>query len=105
MKNEEYLEFLRSVLIKIENVNNLLGHKPVRHIPAYHKMLGVQQKLGGLSREYKNRMFHQLVGTRSILHYFLNGNYCEGKKRLTQLKKELIIICLDLQKKNENNKV
>jgi len=104
MDNQEYVEFLRTVLIKIENTINLMDQKPSKHIPSYHKMLGVQQKLAGLDQSYKNKMFPQLINVRSIIHYFMNGRYAESYAHINKLKGDIIKICLDINE-NEKNKV
>ena len=44
MNTEEYVEFLKSVLIKIKNANNLLNQDPRNHILSYHTILIVHQK-------------------------------------------------------------
>lgn len=98
MNNDEYFEFLRSLLIKIENVINLLDQEIPKHILAYHKALGVQQKIAGLDDSYRNRLFPQMVNTRSVVHFLLNGKYEEAYKKTNQLKGDLIKICLNIRK-------
>ena len=103
MNNNEFVEFLKKVLIKIENVINLIEQDIPKHIPAYNKMLGVQQKLVKLDENYKMQMFSQLITTRSIINYFMNGRYREGYNKVLKLKNELITICLRIGN-NERNK-
>jgi len=103
MENDEYIVFLKSVLIKIENTVNLLKQKPSKHIPAYHKMLGVQQKLSGLSKSYKNKMFSELIAVRSSINYLMNGRYDEAYGQIIKLKKNIVKICLEIEKKNEKD--
>ena len=103
MDTEEYVEFLKSVLIKIENALHLMEHNPSRHIPAYNKMLGVQQKLAGLDQKYKEMLFPQIINSRSVISYFMNGRYEEAKSHTLRLKSDLIKICLEI--KNEKNTV
>ena len=55
MDSKEYVDFLKSVLVKIENALFLIEQKPAKHIPAYNKILGVQQKLAGLDQKYKEK--------------------------------------------------
>ena len=98
MNNEEYLEFLKSLLIKIENVVNLLEQKPSRHIPAYNKMLGVRQKFSNIGDEYKNSLFPHLVGVKSIIHYLMNGRYDDAYHRVIKLKSDLVKIYISLKK-------
>ena len=105
MDNEEYVDFIKSLLIKIENVLNLLDQKPSKHIPAYQKMLGVNQKIAELNRDYRNKMFHQMIKTRGIINYLMNGRYEDARKEIIKLKSGLVHICLDIQGNNENNKV
>jgi len=97
VENKEFIQFLKTTLIKIENVINLMNQDVPKHIPAYNKMLGVQQKLGALSQERKGQMFSQLIITRSVINYFMNGRYGDGFKRVLELKKELIAICFRIE--------
>lgn len=103
MENEEFIQFLKSTLIKIENAINLVKQNVPKHIPAYNKILGVQQKLAGLEDEQKSQLFSQLITTRSIISYFINGRYNEGHKQILKLKTELVNICLGIEK-NERDK-
>ena len=103
MDTEEYVEFLRSLLIKIENTLSFIEQKPAKHIPAYNKILGVQQKLAGLGQDRKSQLFSQLITIRSIIHYFMNGRYGEAYKQILKLKTELVNICLSIEK-NERDK-
>jgi hypothetical protein len=103
MDTEEYVEFLRSVLVKIENALVLVEQQPSKHIPAYNKILGVQQKLAGLDQKHKEMLFSQVILTRSIVSYFTNGRYEEGYSQILRLKCDLIKICLEI--KNEKNTV
>ncbi len=103
MNNGEYVSFLKSVLIKIENAINLIEQKTPKHIPAYHKILGVQQKLGSLHKSYKNELFSQLINVRGIINYLTNGNYKDAHFRILQLKKDLINICCEIE--NEKNTI
>lgn len=103
MDSKEYVEFLRSVLVKIENALFLIEQKPSKHIPAYNKILGVQQKLAGLDQKYKDMLFSQIVTTRSVISYLMNGRYKEAHSQILKLKGDLIRICVEL--KNEKNTV
>ncbi len=103
MGNEEFVQFLKSTLIKIENVINLVKQDVPKHIPAYNKILGVQQKLAGLEEDRKSQLFPQLITTRSIINYLINGRYIEGYKQILKLKTELVNICLSIEK-NERDK-
>jgi hypothetical protein len=98
MLNEEFIQFLKSTLVKIENTIKLIDQDAPKHIPAYNKILGVQQKLAGLDEEHKARLFSQLITTRSIINYFMNGRYVEGRKQILKLKKELCEICYGAEK-------
>ena len=51
MENAEFIDSIKSVLIKMENAINLLRGDKTKHIPAYHKLLGVQQKLEIMSEQ------------------------------------------------------
>ena len=103
MGNEEFVQFLKSTLIKVENAINLVGQDVPKHIPAYNKILGVQQKLASLEDEQKSQLFSQLIVTRSIISYFMNCRYNEGYKQILKLKTGLVNICLSIEK-NERNK-
>ena len=88
MYNDEFVKFLKGTLVKIENVINLMRQDVPKHIPAYHKILGVQQKLAELNRDRKAQMFSQLITTRSIINYFMNGRYQDGYNQVLKLKQE-----------------
>ena len=103
MDNKEYVDFLRVVLIKIENALNFMEQETPKHIPAYNKMLGVQQKLAGLDQKYKERLFPQIVNSRSAVSYFMNGRYEDAHAQILKLKGDLIKICLEI--KNEKDTV
>ena len=103
MKNEEYMSFLRSVLVKMENAINLAKQKPPKHIPAYNKMLGVQQKFAELDQEGKNLLFSNIVNTRSIINYFMNGYYTRAYDQMLKLKTDLVNIYLEIE--NEKNTI
>jgi len=98
MENKEFVQFLKSVLVKIENTINLIEQDVPKHIPAYNKVLGVQQKLSDLDNEKKAQMFSQLITTRSIINYFMNGRYNEAHQQVLKLKKELVNICFAIEK-------
>jgi len=103
MVNEELIQFLKSTLIKIENALNLVEQDIPKHIPAYNKILGVQQKLAGLDDDHKCQFFSQLILVRSIINYFMNGRYDTGHKQIIKLKRELVNICLSVEK-NERDR-
>jgi hypothetical protein len=103
MEKEEFVQFLKSTLIKIENAINLLEQDMPKHIPAYNKILGVQQKLACLGDDKKAQLFSQLITTRSIISYFMNGRYIDGHKQILKLKRELVNIYLSVEK-NERDK-
>jgi hypothetical protein len=98
MEDREFVDFLKGTLVKIENAINLLNHYPPRHIPAYRKILGVQQKLNGLPKESRDQMFSQFITVKSILSYFLNGRYEEGAEQIERLRVSIVTLCLQLQK-------
>ena len=102
MNNKEFVIFLKTALVKIENVINLLHQHTPKHIPAYHKALGVQQKINGLCKERREQMFSQIITVRSVINYLLNGRYNDASEQVLKLKKELIQICVQLE--NENNR-
>ncbi len=99
MDNDEFLCFLKSILTKIENVINMLTQDIPKHIPAYHKMLGIQQKVSDLGDKERTLLFLQIIGIRSVLNYLLNGRYEEAKTRVFNLKKEFIDLYILLKKK------
>jgi hypothetical protein len=98
MSSRDYFEFLRNLLIKIENALNLLGQEYPKHIPSYRKILGVQQKISGLPIDDKNKLFSQLICVRGIINYFLNGRYDEAYSQILRLKSDLVKICLEIEK-------
>jgi len=104
MNSDEYIVFLKSLLVKIENALNLIEQPVPKHIPSYRKILGVQQKIVELPIEYKNKMFSQLIGVRGILNYFLNGRYKEAHSHIIKLKTDLVKICFNIiEKENERD--
>lgn len=103
MESEEFVQFLKITLIKIENAINLVEQDVPKHIPAYNKILGVQQKLAGLGEDRKSQLFPQLITTRSIINYFMNGRYNYGHQQILKLKTELVNIYLSIEK-NERDK-
>jgi len=105
MENEEFVQFLKSTLIKIENAINLIEQDTPKHIPAYNKILGVQQKIAGLEEDRKSQLFSQLITIRSIINYFMNGRYDFGHKQILKLKRELVNICLGVEKSERNKNI
>ena len=103
MNNDEYIVFLKSLLVKIENALNLIEQPVPKHIPSYRKILGVQQKIAELPIEYKDKMFSQLIGVRGILNYFLNGRYKDAYLHIIKLKTDLVKICFNIIKKENEN--
>jgi len=98
MNNEEYIYFLKRVLVKIENAINLMNHMTPRHIPSYNKMLGVIQKIEGSN---KKSLAFQLITAKSTVSYFINGNYDYAYTQMLKLKGELIKICLELENEKD----
>lgn len=96
MNKDEYIDFLKGTLLKIENVINLLEQD--KHIAAHNKILGVQQKLAGLDTEHKTELFPQMVATRGIINQLMNGRYKEAYDYVLKLKKDIINICLRLER-------
>ncbi len=103
MESVEYLSFLKSTLVKIENTINLIGQEPPKYIPAYHKVLGIQQKIGGLEEQYRSKLFTQIICVRGIVNYLLNGRYKEAYDKIICLKSDLINICIEIEK-NERDR-
>jgi hypothetical protein len=97
MNDAEFVQFLKGTLIKIENIISLMEQDVPKHIPAYNKVLGVQQKLSGLDKEHKSKMFPQLITTRAIVNYFMNGRYQDGFAQVLKLKKELCQFCFQIE--------
>lgn len=102
---EEIYNVIQRTLVLIENADNLLKSDPPVHIPAYHKILGVQQKLERLPKEMRECFFTQIIATRGTISYFLNGRYDEGRKQLLNIKKDLIKLGLKLHENNQNSVV
>lgn len=105
MNNDDLVDFLKSTLVKIENAVNLLSQDIPKHIPAYHKSLGIQQKFAGLDGELRGQFLPQIIAARSIINYLTNGRYKDALSRLQQLKGELIRFCSQLEKKNERDNI
>jgi len=103
MNDNEFVQFLKGTLVKIENAINLLDQEYPKHIPSYNKILGIQQKLADLDKSHKEEMFSQLITTRSIVNYFMNGRYQHGYSQILKLKQELVNICIKIES-NERDK-
>jgi hypothetical protein len=97
ISQDALIVFIKSVLLKIENVEKLMAQDPPTHIPAYNKLLGINIKFEDLPRESKQWFFPQLVMTRGVITLFLNGRYTDGLKQLSTIKKDLIKIVKDLE--------
>jgi len=103
MDSQEYLFFLKSVLIKIENTINLIDQTPSKHIPAYHKMLGVQQKFLGLDKTDRCRFLPQIIKVRGIINYLTNGSYGRASEQIFKLKGEIVQICVNINNEKVTN--
>ena len=103
MNSDEYIIFLKSLLIKIENTINLIEQEPPKHIPAYRKMLGVQQKMAELKMPHKSDLFTQFIKVKGIINYLMNGHYEKAYAQILGLKAELVQICLGI--KNEKDTI
>lgn len=104
MNNEELVAFLKTTLIKVENAINLLDQDVPKHIPAYHKALGIQQKLSLLPGIRRDQMFSQIIIARSIINYLMNGRYEDALAQILKLRKEFVQICMQLQNEKNTNK-
>ena len=104
MNTDEYIIFLKSTLIKIENAINLLNIGCPKHILAYHKMLGVQQKISKLEENHRNQLFEEIIIIRSVIHYLINGKYGRAFSQIIKLKKNIIKICSVLENERNKNK-
>jgi hypothetical protein len=89
-EKEDLILFIKSILLKVENIEKLVADSPPKHIPAYQKVLGIQQKFDILSREQKQYFFPQMVMTRGIVTLFMNGRYEDALKQLMLIKRDLI---------------
>jgi hypothetical protein len=87
---EDLIIFLKSILLKIENIENFMKISPPKHIPAYQKILGIQQKFDILNKNQKGYFFPQMVIARGVITLFMNGKYEDALRQLTSLKKDLI---------------
>jgi len=87
---EDLIVFLKSILLKIENIENFMKISPPKHIPAYQKILGIQQKFDILNKNQKEHFFPQMVIARGVITLFMNGKYEDALRQLTNLKKDLI---------------
>jgi len=99
MDKEDFIKFLRGMLKKIEDAELLLSQPIPKHIPAYHKILGIQQKLETIPCDVQKLFFVELIRVRGIITYFLNGKYVDGMKSLYLVKKRVI----QLIKENERD--
>ncbi len=100
MNKEDFLQILKSILKKIDDVEGFMGQNPPKHIVAYNKILGVQQKLSGEYPEsLQKKLFVENIKIKGVVTYFLNGRYVDGMKSLIQVKNNIIRLITE----NERN--
>ena len=102
MNNEEYEIFLNKTLNIIENAINFL--KNDKHIVAYHKMLGVHQKLISLEGERKIELSLEELSSRSVSHYMMDGRYKDAMIVIEKMRIDLYQIYGRIKKENEKNR-
>ncbi len=98
--NKEYYNFLYKILNLLENTENFM--KRNKHIIAYNKILGVEQKLNNLDEEKKVILGREVIKTRGIIFYLKDGRYYDASKNIKELKEQFYKIFEKV--KNENNK-
>ena len=101
MDASEFVIFLKTLLNKIENVDNFLDQECPKYILAYNKMLGVQQKLNELDKFHKVILINQVAVTRFVINHLINGKYEDAYKNVLKLKKDLIEICISYERNKE----
>jgi len=101
MNDQEYEIFLNKSLILIENAINFLRNG--KHIVAYNKMLGVQQKLLQLEEDKKIELSLQELSCRSISYYMMEGRYNDAKIVIEKMRVDLYKIYGRIKKENERN--
>ena len=94
---EDLIIFIKSILLKVENIENFMKISPPKHIPAYQKILGIQQKFDILNKNQKECFFPQMVMTRGVITLFMNGRYEDALRQLVNLKKDLIYMVKKLE--------
>lgn len=99
------INIIYDLVYKIENIENFLSLSPPRHIPAYQKVLGLQQKFNTLSKEEQEYFFTEIIRIRGVVVYFLNGRYKEAYLVLMDIKKKLISIIEEFYEKNRNKTI
>lgn len=103
MNDKEYEIFLNRTLNLLENCVNFLDIQK-KHILAYRKMIGIQQKFDGeLDDEMRQKMQLDTMKIRTILHYLLNGEYSKASDVIKQLKKSLYHKLYMCKVSNEND--
>ena len=85
-ENSEYYNFLYKILNLLENVENFM--KRSKHIIAYNKMLGVEQKLNNLDGEKKVILGREMIKTRGAIFYLKEGRYKDASKNIRELKEQ-----------------
>lgn len=88
MDKEEHEVFLSRTLNLLENAVNFLTIQN-KHILAYRKMLGIQQKFEGLEVDKKKEMVLDVFKVKTINHYLLDGRYRDALTVMNQLKTSL----------------
>jgi hypothetical protein len=104
MNNLEYEQFLNRTLNMIENVVNFIEIQG-KHIVAYNKLLGVQQKLSEVSdREKQHELIDIMISLKFALVYLIDGKYDQTLNRIKTIRTKLYLIYGNVKKYNENNK-
>ena len=99
--DKEYEDFLYKILNLLENTDNFMKNN--KHIIAYHKVLGIQQKLETLEEEKRLLLNNELIKIRGIIQYLKDGRYGEAIKNIKELKNCFYKVYEKVKSENNNN--
>ena len=103
MDNVEYEQFLNRTLNMIENVVNFI-EKQGKHIVAYHKLLGIQQKLVTIpDKEKKQSMVDIMISIKFAIGDLMDGRYNEALSKIKIIRTKLYQRYGEVQEKNESH--
>ena len=103
MDNAEYEQFLNRTLNMLENIVNFI-EKQGKHIVAYHKLLGVQQKLVTIpDKEKKQSMVDIMISIKFAISDLVDGRYGKALDKIKVVKTKMYRRYGEIKSKNENH--
>ena len=99
--DKEYEDFLYKLLNLLENTDNFMKNN--KHIIAYHKILGIQQKLDKIEEEKKVLLNNERIRIKGMIQYIKDGRYEDVIKNIKELKKNFYKLYEKIKSENNNN--